>query len=279
MDMKKALAEILLFVPGTRLDLAEKAYACGADAPVIDWEDTVADGDKARVRRETAGYAAGNGCKPVWIRINSEKSPFFADDLACLPDIANLAGVLLPKTESAAAVCRTAKAAGGRPVVAMIESAAAWLGAAEIAKAEGLSALTYGCLDLLAELSCTRNSEAGRMMLNRLRGDLLLAGTANGLYPPLEGIFPELKNDAAYREYLQFGRDLGFSGALCLHPQQVAVARSLNENRARLQFAARVLAEYQRSGAEVFQLDGQMIDKPVIEEAKRLLQGGENSLI
>ncbi|MDO4696180.1 MAG: CoA ester lyase [Neisseria sp.] len=269
--MQKTTGDIWLFVPGTRPDLLDKTFGCGADAPVIDWEDTVAAEMKSEVRRQTVRRLDGEQ-RPVWLRINGEESGFFADDLKVLGQISSLAGVFLPKVQTASGVEAAAEACG-KPVIAMIEDSRAWLGLADIAAAEGLSALTYGCLDLLAQVGADRESEAGRMLLDRLRADLVLHSAAKGLHPPVEGIYPELKNDEGYREYLQFGRDLGFRGTLCLHPRQVAVARDVQQGSdGRLLFAARVLAEYERAGGEVFALDGKMIDKPVIEEARRLLQ-------
>lgn len=269
--MAKPLADICLFVPGTRLDLLEKAFACGADAPVIDWEDTVAPHIKPEVRRQTVQRLHAER-RPVYLRINGEASDFFADDLEILPEIPNLAGVLLPKVQTASGV-ESVAAACGKPLIAMIEDSRGWLALDAIASAQGLSALTYGCLDLLAQIGAKRESEAGRMLLDRLRADVVLHSAAKGLCRPLEGIFPDLQNNEEYRQYLRFGRDLGFGGALCLHPRQVAVARGVQQDSdGRLQFAARVLAEYERRGEEVFELDGKMIDKPVIEEARRLLQ-------
>lgn len=270
--MKRVEIGNLLFVPGMRLDLVRKAFDCGADGVVIDWEDTVADADKAAVRAETFNYLVENNEKEVWIRINGEASDFFAEDCAALCGMPNVAGVLLPKIQTALAVGRAAEC--GKPVVAMVECSRAWLALPEIAAARGLTALTYGCLDLLGGLGCRNGSEAAEMLLNRLRGDLVLYSAANGLNAPVEGIFPAFRDDEGFERYLSFGRDLGFSGALCVHPRQIAVAGKIGERiEGERRFACRVLAAYRESGAEVFELDGQMIDKPLIERAKRLLNG------
>ncbi len=81
-----------LFVPGMRTDRIGKAFAAGADAVVVDWEDAVADADKAAARRVLGVYFAEGG-RPLWLRINRFGSPHFADDLAALAAMPDILGV------------------------------------------------------------------------------------------------------------------------------------------------------------------------------------------
>src|SRR5712675_1374340 len=85
-----------LFVPGTRPDRFAKACASGADAVVLDLEDSVAPGDKSKAREAIAAWLSA--AHPVMVRVNTSDSAWFADDLA-LGGMPGVAGVLLPKAE------------------------------------------------------------------------------------------------------------------------------------------------------------------------------------
>ena len=142
MDPLSAPARSWLFVPATRPDRFAKAAASGADRVIVDLEDAVAPGEKAAARRALAG-APLPASVPVYLRVNDASTEWFAEDVAAAARLA-LAGVVLPKAESAAQVARAASALGSRKaIVAIVESAAALWGALEVARAPNVERLAF----------------------------------------------------------------------------------------------------------------------------------------
>ena len=142
----------------------------------------------------------------------------------------------------------------------------------QLAFAHGLHALSYGCLDLSNNLGIQTGTAAADVFFNRLRTDLLLHSHLNSLHPPIETVFPDFSDNEGLRSFTAFWRDMGFGGMLCIHPKQVAVTKlMLRPSAETLEFAEKVLTEYEQNGSPVFQIDGQMVDIPVIERAKKLL--------
>lgn len=269
--LDQPIPQVFLFVPATNPERIPKAFAAGADEVIVDWEDSVAPKEKAQARMNTAAYCADVSARRIWLRINSVSSSYFADDLLALTLLPNIKGVILPKAERPADIASLYQNCE-KPIIAIIETAKGMLNLPQLAFSSGLHALSYGCLDLSAELGIRMGSPAADAFFNRLRSDLLLHSRLNNLNPPLETIFPDLNNDQGLRTFACFWHDMGFGGMMCIHPKQVAIVKLLLHPSAEmLDFAEKVVAEAERSGAGVFQIDGQMVDIPVIERAKRLL--------
>lgn len=264
-------ASSYLFVPAMRPERIAKAFAAGADAVIVDWEDAVAAADKEKARALLATHDAQGNTPAVWVRINGASSVHYAADVLALMQLNKVTGVVLPKVEHAAQITALYEACG-KPIMAVIETAKGCLNLAEIAQAQGLAVLSYGCLDLMHELGMTANTPAAMAWLQKMRIDMLLHSVANGLNAPLDSVFPNFQDDEGLREYVQYWRDMGFGGMLCIHPKQVAVVNAmLQPSEAELAFARLVVAEFERSQAAVFQIAGQMVDMPVIKQAQKLL--------
>ncbi|WP_338809615.1 aldolase/citrate lyase family protein [Neisseria leonii] len=260
-----------LFVPGMRTDRIAKALAAGADVVVMDWEDAVAEADKAAARTLLADYFAAGGA-PVWLRINAAGSVHYAADVAALRTLPDIIGVLLPKTESAAQVEDLVRACG-RPVLAVLETAQGVCALGGIAGARGLYALSYGCLDLCHQLGIRTGSAAAADFFRRIGFDLLLHSQANGLAAPVATIFPDFRDEAGLADYAAYAADAGFGGMLCIHPNQLpTVHRAWQPDAAALAEAAQIVAQADAGGEAVFAVNGRMADKPLIEQSRRLLE-------
>lgn len=260
-----------LYVPATRLDRIEKAFAAGADAVIVDWEDAVAAEQKAEVRLRTAEYLSTH-THQVWLRINAADSPEHTKDLAVLSSLNQLAGIFLPKAQSQAEIEQVAHVSGC-PIVAIIETAAGILNLASMAKANGLVAFSFGCLDLANQLGMKPQSAAAEMMMDKLRMDLLLHSIAAGINPPIDTVYPKLNDDVGLRTQASKSRNLGLVGMMCIHPQQIApLHETLQPTEAELSFAQRIREQYQNGAGAAFQLDGQMVDMPVILHALALCE-------
>lgn len=276
MDREKLMfaglnAQSYLFVPAMRPERIAKAFAAGADEVIVDWEDAVAAEDKAQARALLAQHDAIGQTPWVWLRVNAAQSAYYADDLTALLSLKRIKGVVLPKVERAEQVTALYQACA-KPIIAVLETATGCVQLPQIAQAQGLAALSYGCLDLAHELGITLDTPAAQVFFQRLRADLVLHSASNGLNAPLDSVFPALEDEAGLRAYVAFGRDMGMGGVLCIHPKQVAVVKAmLRPSETELAFARAVVAEYQRSQAAVFQVQGKMVDMPVILRAQKLL--------
>ncbi|NGR09269.1 CoA ester lyase [bacterium SGD-2] len=260
-----------LFVPGSRADRYAKALAAGADAVIIDLEDAVEPAAKASAREQIRHFAAAHPDAPFMVRCNAVESEWFDADMALCRDLPNITTVVLPKTERADQVERVRQACG-KPVLPIIESACGVLGLESIAAAEGTSRLAFGYLDLMLDTGTRPETPGARVMLDHVRCRMILASAAAGILAPLDGAQPDFRNTEALANTAALIRDMGFAGAMCIHPAQVAVVHAaFAPSEAERDWARRVVAEFERTGAAAFQVDGRMVDAPVIERARRIL--------
>ncbi|MDH0893416.1 MULTISPECIES: CoA ester lyase [unclassified Pseudomonas] len=257
-----------LFVPGSRPERFAKALASGADAVIVDFEDAVEEALKADARDHLRAYLDAEAGARVWVRVNMAGHAQHAADLE-LCRHPGVLGVLLPKAESAEQVARVA--ALGKPVMPIVESARGLAELPAIATVAGVERLTFGGLDLGLDLGLAAGTPAAGRLLDQARFALLLQSRLADLAPPLDTVFPDIDDVEGLARFARDAGDMGFAGMLCIHPSQVAVVHAaLAPSEAELDWARRVLAGAGAGGA--YQLDGQMIDAPVIARARRLLE-------
>jgi len=260
-----------LFVPGNRPERFAKALACGADRVILDLEDAVAPDDKARARSHMAGWL--NTLTPpdrdrLLVRVNDAASPWHMDDLYCLRGLP-LREVMLSKCESPEQVDQVVRHLPvGASVLPLIETVRGVLAAAAIARASNVSRLAFGSLDYLLDLALPGPGFA----LDSAALTIAMASRAANLPPPVAGVTPELGADAVQRD-LAHARALAYGAKMCIHPRQVAVVhKAFRPDATTLAWAQRVVTQWQQSnGAGVIQVDGKMVDKPVLLRAERFL--------
>ena len=260
-----------LFVPATRIDRVAKAFASGADAVIVDLEDAVAAADKIQARKDLQVYYDSQDYQPIWIRINQASSNDFVEDLKLCQQMPNLAGLILPKAEQAADIEKVHKATG-LPIIALIETALGLYQVDRLAKAAGLLTFSYGFLDLCNDLHVQVGTAAADIIANQIRYQLLLTSKVNNLLAPIDTVYTDFNDEKGLGQRVQLWSQMGMSGMLCIHPKQVAVVqKSLQPTDAEIDFARQVLEEYEQSGQAVFKIDGNMVDAPVIERCRQLL--------
>ncbi len=270
----KTLAEATswLFVPGDRPDRFDKAAAAGADVVIVDLEDAVAPGDKDAARAAVVAWPARGD---VVVRINAPDTAWCAADIAALAGTG--AALMLPKaTPMALAGLAAALGSRGVPVVALVETAAGVRAADEIAVFPGVVRLALGAIDLAAELGVDPDTSP---LIDRARADLAFASAAAGLAGPVDGVTTAVGDEDALRADLARATDHGMTGKLCIHPRQVATVHAgFAPSPAEIAWAERVLAvdsarSIGRRPADggVFTLDGEMVDRPVLVRAERIL--------
>lgn len=262
-------AHSFLFVPGDRSDRFDKAVAAGADVVILDLEDAVGPEHKESARESVVAWLRDGGTAAV--RVNAVGSPEHDGDveaLAALPDGSGLVGVVLPKAEDADAVSALA-ARVEVPVVALVESAVGMVNAVEIARAEGVARLAFGHLDYAVDLG----AESSRTAMAHGRATIVLASRAAGLPGPLDGVTVALGDEQTLADDLAHARELGMTGKLLIHPSQVgATLSAFRPSESELEWAHRVVSAARSSGGGAVQVDGAMVDAPVITRAEEILR-------
>lgn len=275
----------MLFVPVTQQRFVDGAARRGADAIILDLEDAVAPSEKERARTLVAEAAAivSKGGADVVVRLNRPLRMTVRDLEAVIGP--GVQAVALPKAESAqhvqliAEIIDELEAERGIPIgttkmVPMVETASAFFRIAEIAKASPrLVGLNVGAEDFALSAGMLPEAE-GLFMPKQM---CVFAARGAGIMPlGFVGTVADFSDLDGFRATVRRSRRLGFMGASVIHPSQVQI---LNEefrpSAAEVEHAARVVAAYDKALAEgigAVTVDGKMIDVPVVERAKLLLQ-------
>jgi (S)-citramalyl-CoA lyase len=269
--MPEAALRSALFVPAIRPDRFPKAIASGADAVIVDLEDAVAPEQKAAGREALARYAQEHPDDRLWVRINDGTTAWFEEDLALCRSLPSIAGIVLPKAQKAEHVYIVSGA--GKPLMPVIESAAGVRELSHIAAANGVVRLSFGILDLMVELGTRPGSRAAQFVLDQMRFQILVASRMHGLASPLDSVFADFSDLEGLAAAAGMARDMGFGGMLCVHPAQVPVVHDVYRPSAEdLDWARRVVAHADETGEYAFRLDGRMVDRPLIERARRVVR-------
>ncbi|WP_135364078.1 HpcH/HpaI aldolase/citrate lyase family protein [Halosimplex halophilum] len=272
----------VLFAPGDRPELMQKAPATGADAVVFDLEDAVAPDRKAEAGAAVQEVLAdlGPGADPeVCVRVRPPGRGA-ADDLdAILAGDARAAldALVLPKAESADDVTDLADLAAERdadpPVLALVETAAGVLHAEAVAAAEPTDALIFGAEDLAADIGATRTDEGTEVL--HAREHVVLAAAAAGV-DAVDTVYTDFEDEAGLRADTEFALELGYDGKLAIHPSQVGpINETFTPDPERVEWAERVLAakaDADTEGRGVFAVDGEMVDAPLVAQAERVME-------
>ena len=269
-----ALASTFLFVPATRPERFAKALASGAGVVVIDLEDAVSPADKVAARASLgaalAQMAPADRAR-VMLRVNAAGTPWHDDDLAAaaLQIGEGMAGVMLPKAESADMIAHASIVLGpAAQLVPLMESGAGLDALDAISRAPQVVRLAFGHLDFMADLGMACEGDEPELLPVRLA--LVRASHRARLAAPVDGVTVDTADPAVTARDAARSRRMGFGAKLCIHPAQVAAVRAaFMPTEAERAWAHRVL-ERAAQGDAVFALDGHMVDAPVIRRAERI---------
>lgn len=263
-------ARSLLFVPGNRPERFAKALASGADAVILDLEDAVPEAEKAEARRAILAQwpALRASPTPLLLRLNAPGTPEWREDLGLPGQLPGLAGLICPKAESAAPLA--ALAPEGLPLIPLIESAHGWAALAEIAGAPGVLRVALGHIDFMADTGLDDSAE--EEALAPLRFAIAMHSRLAGLASAIDGVTVQTGDEARLAEDAKRALRFGFGAKLCIHPRQIEpLHQALRPAPSELDWAQRVLAGNAAAKGAAFQLDGRMVDLPVVLRAQRLL--------
>jgi citrate lyase subunit beta / citryl-CoA lyase len=279
----------LLFVPGDRPERFAKAAASGADAIIIDLEDSVALSAKRAAREAAAEWLSGDRCGVrCFVRVNPEGSDMTADDLAAiLPYLPT--GIVLPKAEGARSVnwLRALAAAtpdaqhGDCPPILPLATETPG-GVFDLGSLREVShyliGVSWGAEDLPAAIGAhISRDEAGHYLppYEMVRSLVLFAAHAAGA-AAIDTVFPAFKDEAGFAAFVGRAVRDGFTGMLAIHPAQVPVINAAFAPTAQqlAQAQAIVDAFAANPGAGVLELGGKMIDAPHLKTAMAVLGRG-----
>jgi citrate lyase subunit beta/citryl-CoA lyase len=282
-----------LFAPGDSARKAEKALASDADAVILDLEDSVAASGKEAAQAAVAAILPGLVRPGVIVRINPRDTPWYLGDLAAVV-AGRPAAIMLPKCAGPddllaldhhleALEAQAGLQIGSIAVLPIVsETAASVLALPGMAAAvRRVAAFCFGAEDLSADLGIAprRPDLSYPAPISHARASVLIAAAAAGV-PALDTPWPDPRDPAGLaRESAEAAAD-GFAGKLCIHPDQIApVNAAFTPDAGRVAWAVRVRDGFAANpGAGVFTLDGQMIDRPHLKLARRiLLAAGEQA--
>ena len=282
-----------LFAPGNVARRVEKAFTLDADVVIVDLEDSVAVSDKEATRKPAAEALARPRKGRGYVRVNAPSSPFCYGDLVATIH-KGVDGVLLPKVESAADLHaidwliaalerERGLAEGSIDLIPQIETAAGVQRVDRVIQARSLrpyktawrvKRIAFGAADYGHELGLSPTLDEPELAEARAR--IVLSSRAAGLENPIDSPWFHFKETEAFARALERSRRGGFQGRLCVHPDQIApVNRAYLPSDEELARAERIVAAFKEAearGAAAIQVDGQMIDYPIVHRAQKLLE-------
>jgi citrate lyase subunit beta/citryl-CoA lyase len=209
--------------------------------------------------------------KPPVVRVNGADTEWFEDDLALVAAL-ELDVLVLPKSSP-----RAVEALGpdGPPVIAIVETAQGLRQAYETASSPRVHALVIGAVDLGAELGLEPRPDGLEILHARSR--VVVDSAAAGIRPPFDIVHLDLADDEGLEAECAFARSLGFRGKVCIHPQQVPIVnRAFAPSEREVAWARRVVEAFDATSEGVLKVNGEMIDLPVVERARRILNEGSD---
>ena len=282
-------ARSMLFTPGDRLDMLEKAGRSGTDAVIVDLEDAVSIDQKPVARENLANLP--DSPVPFYVRTNAADTPFFWDDVTALGR-ADVVGLILPKAESPAVINQidgalTVSELGvGRPpgsigVIPLIESAIGVRLTYEMAVASNrVECVMFGGGeqgDLVADLGAEWTPEGTGLM--QARSQVLLSSRAAGVPYPMEAVFMDFRNHDALRVESEIARTLGYVGKVAIHPAQIPVINEVfTPTPEVVEYQRKVLAAFEEAeaaGKASIAVDGKMVDYAVARVARTIIARAE----
>lgn len=281
----------LLFVPGDSERKLEKGFGSAADVVIVDLEDSVAAGNKARARSVAAEYlrAAGDAARAgrVYVRVNDLESGLIEADLAALVP-ARPQGIMLPKSNGGhdvqrlAAMLRVHEAEAGLPdggiaiIPLVTETGAGVFSAGTYRGASArLAGLTWGAEDLSAAVGArtARDGQGAYTDVFRLARALTLLGAAAAETAAIDTVYPDFRDAAGFAAECAAAERDGFVAKMAIHPDQVPVINAaFTPPPEAVDEARSVIAAFAAAGdVGVVGIGGKMFDRPHLRRAERIV--------
>lgn len=282
----------MLFVPGHKSSWAEKAVNSGADAIILDLEDSVPPASKAEARhtvRDTVDRLASSGVRTaVWVRVNSVDSGLFNDDVEAIIT-EGVVGILMPKIFTArevqdidAVLTHVEKTRGLEPggvqLMVSLETAQSMNNIEEIAASTPRLVCMLGATgpdaDVGRELGFEFTPEGLESLY--LRSRILVASRANGMHHPLSGVWQDIADLEGLRKFALDARGLGYRGLALIHPSHVEITNEVfTPPQEHIDMCRRLVAAFEKAqeeGHAAIDFEGQHVDIAHVKTAKGIIE-------
>jgi citrate lyase subunit beta / citryl-CoA lyase len=277
----------LLFAPGNHARRVEKALSLAADGVILDLEDAVAVSEKAATRSVVVGAFDQPRSGKLYVRVNALGTEWCYGDITAVVRV-GLDGIVLPKVEHAHEL-RTADwligalererglPAGKIDLIPIIETALGISNLKEICQSgTRTKRLAFGAGDFTLDMGMVWTRSEAELL--PYRSACVLESRAAGLEAPLDTVWADLRDLEGFIASARHAAALGFQGKMCIHPDQIAEANgAFSPDEAAVTKARRIVEAFDRAEAEgmaSIQLDGQFIDYPIVQRARRVLEAG-----
>jgi citrate lyase subunit beta / citryl-CoA lyase len=279
----------MIFTPGDRRDLIEKAIRSGADAVIVDLEDAVAVENKVEARESLANLPSSR--VPLYVRVNGPTTEFMWEDVVAAAQ-AGVAGIVLPKAEepgllkeiSGAITAVEISSGHHRSSIGIMPLIESGLGVRQtydmVVSSDRIESVLFGGGeqgDLVADLGAEWTPDGTGLML--ARSQVLLSARAAGIQYPMEAVFMDFRNLEALRVECELARRLGYVGKVAIHPAQVAVINDVFTPAPDVvEYQRKVLAAFEAAearGSASIAVDGKMVDYAVARVARVIIARAE----
>ncbi|MCC6533778.1 MAG: CoA ester lyase [Burkholderiales bacterium] len=274
----------MLFVPGNNARRVDKALGLDADAVILDLEDAVAAAEKPAARAALAAALSRPRKCLAYVRINALETEWCYRDLVAVVQ-PGLDGIVLPKAESASDVrtidwlMRSLERERGMPLgsVDLIPIIETGKGVARIdaicASRTRVKRVVFGAADYTLDMNMQWTREETE--LAPARAAIVLASRVAGIEPPIDTVWARLQDLDGLRASVRTSLVMGFQGRMCIHPDQLAVVHEVftpsAEEHARALKVVAAFEEAERGGLASIRVDGQFVDYPIVEKARRVV--------
>ncbi len=276
----------LLFAPANVTRRVDKALGLNADAIILDLEDSVPIAEKSMARTLVAEALQKPRKGLAYVRVNALTTMMTIDDINAVicPE---LDGIMLTKVEEPVDLQKAdwliehleekqSMSAGSFDLIPLVENAKGVHNAYEIARAvPRVKRLCFGAVDYSADLGVELTEQGSELFY--ARSHLVNASRAAGLEPPIDTVYPNVKNPEGFKKDIQIAVNLGFQGKLVLHPDQVEEAnKSFSPSEEEIEYSKNVIAAFEKAEAQghaaITMDNGKFIDYPLVNRARRVLE-------
>jgi|SRR5699024_5581931 len=274
-----------IFIPGIKERFLEKSKELESDILIFDLEDSVIPNDKIEARYMVKRFIDSmESHSEKYVRVNEISSLFFMEDIKELVS-KDLDGIVVPKVNNvdemkivdyivSQAEREKGLKIGSIKVVPLLETGEGIANAAYIASSiERVELLAFGSEDYMLDVNIPKDEYGA---LQYARSTLVNASSAAGIAPPIDSVYTDFNNNEGLLEASKKSRGIGFQGRLVIHPGQLKTVNSIySPTSAEIQEAQKIVDAYDSSfdeGSGALVVDGKMIDAPVAERAKKLLE-------
>lgn len=270
-----------LFIPGNNKRALQKIDQLAATKIIIDLEDAVPKDAKHEARTVVANVLETVN-RQCLVRINDFDSGLWKEDIACVFH-QNLEGIVLPKAESSKDIIALGtyiesleiqhqREQGAVKIYPLIESAKGVMNAWEIATAyPRVSRILFGAIDYSLDVNVTIGQDGHELLYPRTH--LVLSSKVANISAPIDTVFIDIANEEGLKADTEAAKNLGFEGKMVIHPKQVSVVNhAFNPTEKEIKEAEELIAYFVENNFKAVQFDGKMIDKPVYEQALKVIE-------